>query len=234
MTERLLVPSIEKRMASLIEVTRRNSFGYPDVDKGKAPPAIIISREFGCEGVPIAEKLKTLLEKKTGDAWAVMDKALLQEVARHHNLAEDIFKRLGEKNLFLDEMLSTFSPRWHSDKNYYKLLARQIIALATGGNVIIVGRGSAVITQKMKNCFQFRIIAPQEFKTRTVAKQHNLSHAEAGELVRKEQKARENFIHDFLDHDVADPTLYHLIINNGKTGADRIAETICNFVTSST
>ena len=233
MADRLLVPSIENRMAALIEVTRRNSFGYPDVDKDLAPPAITISREFGCEGFPVAEKLKTLLEKKTGAVWGVMDKELLQEVARHHNLEEDIFKRLGEKNHFLDEMISTFSPRWKSDKDYYRLLTRQIVALATVGNVIIVGRGSSIVTQKMKNCFHFRCIAPQEFKTRTIAKRLNLSHDDAEDLVKKRQKARDSFIHDFLDRNVADETLYHLIFNNGKTTADRIAETICNFVTSS-
>ena len=232
MADKLLVPSIEQRLASLIEITRRNAFGHREPDKGKAPPAITISREFGCEGFPVAEKLKALLEKKTGDAWEVMDKELMKEVARHHNLGEDIFKRLGEKNLFLDEFLSTFSPRWHSDKDYYKLLTRQIVALATGGNVIIVGRGSTIVTQKMSNCFHFRIIAPLDFRTRTIAKRLHLSHGEAEDLVLKRQKARETFIHDFLDHDIADPNLYHLILNNGKAGADRIAETICGFVTA--
>ena len=39
----------------------------------------------------MTEKLKSLLEKKTGEPWALMDKALLEEVATNHNLSEEIW-----------------------------------------------------------------------------------------------------------------------------------------------
>jgi cytidylate kinase len=230
MTEKLLVPSIEKRMSTLIEINRRNLTGYSVTDKGKAMQAITISREFGCEGFPVAERLKAILEEKTAAAWVLLDKALLEEVAKNHNLSEHIFMNLGEKNRFLDDMLSTFSPRWPSDKDHYRLLCRQIVALASGGNVIIVGRGASILTQEMKNCFHFRIVASLDFKTRTIARRLNLPPVEAGEIVKKKQRQRDSFIRDFLNRDVTDISLYHLIFNNEKNSADRIAETISDYV----
>ena len=232
MAEKRLIPSIEKRIESLIEVSRRNLSGYSVTEAVKARPTITISREFGCEGFPTAEKLQAYLQEKTGTAWGVMDKALLEEVARNHSLSEEVLSQLGEKNRFLDDMISTFSPRWKSDKDYYRLLCKQIVALATAGNVIIVGRGASIITRKMSDCFHFRIIAPEAFKVASIAKRLHVTAEEAEKLIGKKQHQRDAFIRDFLNHDVSDLTLYHLIFNNGKNGAERIAETIGRYVLS--
>lgn len=234
MSEKLLVPSIEQRLSSLLEVSRRNLRGYSITDQSKAKPTITISREFGCEAFPLTERLKTLLVEKTGAVWSVMDKALLEEVAKRHDLATEIFETLGEKrHRFVDDVISTFSPRWQSDKDYYRLLCKQIAALATVGNVIIVGRGSSIVTQKMENCFHFRILAPMKFKIRSIRERMNLEPDEAEKLINKKQKQRDAFINDFLCQDVKDPYLYHLIFNNAKNTPDVMARIICNYVTCS-
>jgi cytidylate kinase len=232
MAEKRLIPSIEKRLESLIEVGRRNLSGYSVKEKEKAGPTITISREFGCEGYPAAEKLQALLQEKTGKAWALMDKALLEEVARNHHLSTDVLKHLGEKNSFLDDMMSTFSPHWQNDKDAYKLLCRQIVAFAAAGNAIIVGVGASILTQKMGNCHHFRLIAPAEFKKASIARRLAVTTDEAEKLISRKQRQREDFIKDFLGRDVADPTLYHLIFNNGKNSAEQIAATICHYVLS--
>lgn len=229
MSEKLLVPSIEKRMSALVELARRN-FTDNSLAKESGPPTITISREFGCEGFPVAEKLKALFEEKTGKTWGIMDRELLAEAAKNHNLSEEIFKTLGERHRFLDDMLSTFSSRWQSERDYFKLLTKQVVALATAGNVIIVGRGSSIVTQKMPNCFHFRIVAPSDFKVKAIARRMNISPDEAVEVVRKRQKMRDAFINDFLGKDVTDPTWYHLIFNNGKNTPERIASTIFRYV----
>ncbi len=232
MSEKLLVPSIENRLASLIEVSRRNLSGYSITEQEKPLPTITISREFGCEAFPVTSILKEKLEKKSGKPWQVMDKALLEEVAKNHQLSEELLKNLGEKNSFLDDMISTFSPRWKSDKDHYKLLCKQITALATSGNVILVGRGSAILAQQMENCYHFRLIAPQSFKVRSIAKRLNMSAEEAEKMIARKQHQRDDFVKDFLNRDVKDMNLYHLVFNNGKNSAEKIAETIFHYVTA--
>ena len=227
MPESKLIPSIDKRLGAFIEVSRRHNQlpGEPPLK-----PAITISREFGCEAYPMAELLRQQMEKRTKESWTLMDKALLDEVAKNHNLSDQVLHKLGEKNRFLDEFISTFSPRWKSDKDYYRLLCKQIIALAEDGNVIIVGRGGAQVTQRMKNCFHFRMFASAKFKVDSIAKRLGIEKSDAESLVEKRQKERDRFIRDFLDRDPYDLNVYHLVFNNDRSGAAKIADTIAGFV----
>lgn len=227
MQESRLIPSIDKRLGAFIEMNRRQdaALGEP-----RQRPAITISREFGCEAYPMAELLRQQLELRTKQSWTLMDKALLDEVAKNHNLSAQVLMTLGEKNHFLDEFLSTFSSRWKTDKDYYRLLCKQIIALAEEGNVIIIGRGGAQVTQRMKNCYHFRMFASHGFKVASIAKRLCVEKVEAEVVVEKRQKERDRFIRDFLDRDPYDLNLYHLIFNNDRNGATRIAETIADYV----
>jgi cytidylate kinase len=224
-----LIPAIEQRVSALVEVTRR-AMGQADSSKSRLKPTITVSREFGCEAYPMTEKLKSLLEKKTGEPWALMDKALLEAVARNHNLSEEILSNLGAKSTFMDEVISTFTPKWKSDKDYYRLLCRHIVSLATAGNVIIVGRGASIVTRSMENCFHFRMVASEDFKIKSIAIRLGIALAEAKDLVQNRQKQRDKFMRDFLNADGSDPQCYHMVFNNGKIPGEKIAETIFHFM----
>jgi len=230
MARSLLIPSIEQRLRGLMEVSRRNLYQHGFSDVERANPTVTLTREFGCEGYPVAERLQGLLEQRSGKPWVVMDRALLDAVARDHNLSEEILRNLGVKNRFLDDMLSTFSPRWKSDKDYYRLLCRQIVALAVEGNVILIGRGASILTQDTGNCYHFRIIAPMSFKVKSVAARCGLSADQAQDMVREKQRQRDAFLKDFLGRDIADPTLYHLILNNARFSAGEIAALMADVV----
>jgi len=231
MSENHLVPSIEMRLGSLLEINRRRDESEASrIRAGTSKPAITISREFGCEAFPVAEQLKAIMEQKTGRPWTLMDKALLEDVARNHRLSEDILRGLGEKNRLLDEMLATFTPRWKSEKDYFRLLCKHVFSLAEQGNVIIVGRGSAIVTQTLKNCRHFRMYASQGYKVASIARRLQLSPAEAEAVVEKKQKQRDAFIRDFLDRDARDLRFYHLVFNNDKNTPERIAHMIAEYV----
>jgi cytidylate kinase len=230
MSERLLVPSIEMRLGALLEFNRRKD--EIDASRGKIRPTITISREFGCEAFPMTECLKEILEKKSGQSWAIMDKALLEEVAKNHQLSEEIVRNLGEKkSRILDEVLATFSSHWKSEKDYFRLLCKHVFSLAEKGNSIIVGRGSSIITQPLKNCYQFRIYASHQFKVASIAKRLNMAREEAERMVEKNQKQRDAFIHDYFNLDPRDLRFYHLVFNNDKNSPERIAQIIAEYVT---
>jgi len=228
-----LIPAVDVRLGSLLEFTRRK-----EVEKSRRlvadsmKPTVTISREFGCEGYPVAECLKNILEKKTGETWVVMDKALLEEVSKNHNLSEEMLKGLGEKSSFLDEILATFSPLWKTEKDHYRLICRHMLSLAEKGNVILVGRGGAVVTQKLKNCIHFRIFASSEFKIRSISKRLGISAEEAEVFVQKKQKQRDAFMRDFLNHDGRDLSCYNLVFNNDRNSAEKMAATIAEYLLS--
>ena len=226
----VLIPSIEERLRGLIEVTRRNLREHGVTRGERRRPTVTLTREFGCEGYPVALRLQELLEQRSGLPWVVMDRALLEAVAEDHHLSAEILQNIGRKNRFLDDFLSTFTPRWKSDKDYYRLLSRQIVALAEEGNVILVGRGAVILTQETGNCFHFRIVAPMSFKVRSVAARASLPPDEAQDLIEVRQRQRDAFLKDFLGRDVSDPTLYHLLFNNARIPAERIAAMMADVI----
>jgi cytidylate kinase len=130
----------------------------------------------------------------------------------------------------MDEMIATFSPHWKSEKDYFQLLCRHIVTLANEGNVILVGRGSAFITQSMKNCKHFRLYASDEFKIKSIGRRMGFSPAEAARLIEQRQHQRDLAIRAFLDRDARDLSVYNLVFNNDRNSAEKIARTIVEYV----
>ena len=219
-----LTPSVEQRMKAYHELSDR---AKALVEK-KAPPkpTITLSREFGCEAFPIAEELVKLAEKRTGEPWLLVDKSLLDAVAREHSIPEEIMQSLGSKPRWFDDMIATFSQNWKSDTDYYRLLCRQVVMTATAGNAVIVGLGAAIITRTMENCCHYRLIADHEFKVKSIAKRLKITKQEAEIVVVDQQKERDRIIRKLLDADEHQPLLYHAIFNNAKTKNREIARVI--------
>jgi len=227
-----LVASIEKRLDALIELSRRNQHVHLVTERAPERPTITISREFGCEGFPVAQKVQELLQEKTDSSWGILDRATLDKIASNREISNEIFKNLGEKNSFLDEMMSTILTDWTSDKDYYQQLCSQIVPFAKGGNVIIIGVGAGILTQNFPNCHKFRIVAPMEYKIKSFARRHQMTEEEAEKLIVKQQKQRNAFIKDFLNKDVTEVSLYDVIFNKATNSVDQIAEMISYHVMS--
>lgn len=231
MPENLLIPSVDLRIGSLEEYNRRQKEkAARHHQRPKPRPCITLSREFGCEGYPVAERLRELMMQRTGDEWVLIDKAVLEEVAQRHNISEEILQHLGEKNRILDEVLATFSPRWKGNHEYFRLLSRHVVSLAEQGNVILVELGGAVVTRHIEHSYHFRMYGSAEFKTKTIARRLGIESAEAEKMVQKQQKLRDHFTRDFLNRNDHDPLLYDLLFNNDRCPQLTIAHTIADFV----
>lgn len=217
-----LVASVEKRLDALVELSRRRTAGGSEPKR----PTVTISREFGCEGLLVAEKTRALLQEKTGDTWALLDRGILDKVTQNRELSDELLTDLGEKSGVLDDVMSTLFSNWSSDKEHYRRLCQQIIPYANRGNIVMVGVGAAILAQSLPNCHKFRLIAPMDFKIRSVAQRHDLSESEAEKLIVKRQKQRNDFIKNFLNKDITDVSLYDVIFNNATSTSDQIAEMI--------
>jgi cytidylate kinase len=230
MTNNVLIPSIEERLRGFIEVKRRNLQEHGFSREARLRQTITLTREFGCEGYPVALKLQALMEKRTGAPWVVMDRALLDAVAADNHLSAEVLQNVGSRTSFVHEVISTFSPRWKTDQDYYRLLSHQILALAYEGHVIIVGRGAAILTQQTGNCYHFRIVAPMQFKIDSIAARMGVSPDEAHDVIKEKQRQRDAFLKNFTGRDITDPTLYHLVFNNARCSSTRIATLMADVV----
>ncbi len=156
----------------------------------------------------------------------LVDKSLLDAVAREHRIPDEIIQSLGKKQRWFDDMLSTFSANWKGDADYYRLLCEQVVMAASAGNAVIVGLGAPIITRFLKNCCHYRLIAEHDFKVGSIARRMKISKQEAELIVLDRQKERDRIIRKLLNADEHNPLLYHAIFNNGKSKNRLIARVI--------
>jgi cytidylate kinase len=216
-----LVPDIGQRISAWIDFQDH----LKKISRPEQKPTITISRQYGCEGYPLAEALKTLLEKKTGDTWTIFDKFLIEKISQEKHLSERLLTTFGDASKAFDVLVSMIpGMRTHTDT--YQILANYIIRIALDGNAIIVGRGGAILTQHLPRCFHFRLEAPLEYRIRSIQQRLKISHEKAETEVKENQHVREKFIEHFLNHSISDPLYYNAIFNNSKNPIPKIARSI--------
>lgn len=219
-----LVPSIEQRECAWSELQERlaRTRGLPPL------PSITISREFGCEGFPLAQRLKELLDQASGPRWTVFDKVLVDQVAFDERLSRDLLTHLGNESHAQDVLRTHFGFLTH-DEAYAKVV-KHLVPIAMAGGAILVGRGGAVVCQDLDNCFHFRLVGSFEFRAAALARRRNLSLDEAETRVRQQSRLREAFISKCLHADVTEARWYDAVFNNERLSVNHIAEACLRLV----
>jgi len=193
------------------------------------PPrmAVAISRQTGTDADSIAEKLAEYVQAH-GPAdeqpWTVLDKDLMAKVLEDHHLPARLAKFLPEDKInairdAVDEILGLHPPSWliiHES-------AQTILRLAELGNVILVGRGAAVITRRMPNVLRVRLVGSLEQRLARVQQSEHLNREEALAFVRRSDRGRAAYVREYFHQDVADVLLYHLTINTDDLSQDQVA-----------
>ncbi|MCP4753899.1 MAG: cytidylate kinase-like family protein [Proteobacteria bacterium] len=226
-----MIPSIDKRISTWIELQKKKK--NQDLKTEPSSASITISREFGCEGYPIAASLKEKLDRKTQQTWTIFDDALVNKIMSDHNISRHLVKSHGERAKYLDYIFSTLSPSWKSEEQTFKLMTETIFSVSQQGNAIVVGRGAFAITKDLLNCYHFRLIAPLGFRAKSYAERIGMSIEEATQVVQEKEKTRTKFLSDFLDCKFSLDN-YHLVINNSLASIDCIANTIVNYIGETT
>ncbi len=186
--------------------------------KKKNPcPCITISRQVGAGADKIGQYLADILNEYGDECtcnWTYFDKNLIERVIQDHNLPEMVLKYMAEDKLsdmdsIVADLLGVKTSQW----NIVQKTTATILQLARMGNVIIVGRGSGVITAKLKNAFHIRLIAPIENRIKHIKEIFNFDDKQALEYIKREDKARRNYVKSFFYRDIEELFHYHLIIN---------------------
>ena len=226
MTTERLIPSVERRLSAWVNLQERLAH-QPRLRASRL--TITLSRQFGCEGYPLAERLQAKMEARTGEPWTIFDKALIERVSGETELSERLLGKIGDESHALD-VLASLMPGWHTHNEAYDKLVHYIIRIAREGNAIIVGRGGAVVTQDLPNCVHFRLEAPHEFRVASIVSRLAVSEAEAEAMVTEQQERRDRFIERFLHCSMADTRYYHAVYNTAKSPLDLIAASILELI----
>ncbi len=181
-------------------------------------PVITISREVGCSGIAIAEDLaKRLNERYPGRKWRVLSKEIFQESAKELDLdPERVYKvfRQVDRPAF-EELLNAFNEKkYKSDKKVKRTVVEVIRTFAEDGYCIIVGRASNIIAGDIKNALHVRVVAPMEYRIKSIMEKDKVSRKEAIEFIERVEKERYAYRHAAMGKGLDAPEIFDITFNS--------------------
>jgi cytidylate kinase len=192
--------------------------------------AVAFSRQTGSGSFAVAERLAHYLERhSSGNAcpWTVFDRNLMDKVLEEHNLPTRLAKFLPEDRISqIEDVLADVFEVHPPAQAVVEQTAETILKLAELGNVILIGRGSAVITAGLPHVLRVRLIAPLETRMAHVGEFYHLTRTEAYKFCLSQDRGRERYLKRYYKADINNPLLYHLTINTGLVGYDDAAKLI--------
>jgi cytidylate kinase-like protein len=176
----------------------------------------------------VAQELNAVCPGEPPRPWAVFTGNLPGKILEDHSLSERIVEFMPEDFRFplteSFEFLLGLHPRPGLLREYTRETIRK---LAASGNVILVGRGSAVMCAGLPHVLRVRLVAPFEFRVRNFARSHEISEQEAMRIVRTNDVARRRYVRAYLNADVTNALHYDLVINTASHGFERVARIMC-------
>jgi cytidylate kinase len=202
----------------------------------KMPVRIItVEREYGSGGAVIARRLAERL------GWKIWDEELTAEIARVANVDTRVAARCDERrDPFLYRLFKIYArgsyerslplgeSRVFDTDRMVEVLHKVIENVASRGNCVIVGRGSAYILRNRPDAFHTFVYAPVEEKIRRVMSLGK-SLEEAKKLVEEIDAQRAEFIRHYFGAQWPARWLYNIMINS-KFGDEVAVEMIFQHV----
>lgn len=194
---------------------------YSQAKKDNASPVITISREPGCNGGEVAERLarEFKLDLYSGK--------IVEEVAKSAKMSQSVVSTLDEKGRsILDDWLSVLD----KDRNlwsyqYMEHLVKVMGTIARHGKAVILGRGSNILIPADRQ-LSIRLVAPIDVRIKSVAKRFVVPNAEAKKRIALVEADRKAYIRKYFNSDISDPVNYDLVINTGYIKTDALIEIV--------
>jgi len=195
-------------------------------------PAITIAYETGAGAHEIARCLAGILqaaEPKGSSPWTVFDRQLVEKVLEENHLPGNLARLLPEERRsfirdVMEELVGLRPPSWVVEP----LVAESILHLADAGHVILVGRGTSVITARMPNVFHVRLIASLAGRIQRLQKLENLSPKEAAKFVTRSDRGRGRYVQAYFHGRLDNELLYHLVLNTDLIPPPQAAQLIAD------
>lgn len=220
-TEPMQQEHIESRRVKRCEAYLKSNFVEDRRPAGKQARLVTLSRAAYSQAHEIGEHLINLLEadpKLGKDRWALFDKHLVTKVLESHELPTSLAKHMPEDRehtwtSLINEIVGLHPSLWE----LFHHTCDTILKLASQGNVILVGRGSHILTRHFEASVHARIVAPEEVRAIRAAKINNCTYKEAIRMLHHEDHARAAYLRSHFSESIDDPLAYDLIINTGRT-----------------
>jgi cytidylate kinase len=197
-------------------------------------PVITISRQAGCGASKLAHDLCMIMNAEAGvqsgqpGSWHFINHEILEKLAEKLNLEpQKLDKVITDKNRgVMDEILEALSSHSHkSDRKIIRTTQEVIKQFAEQGNVIIVGRGGAVVSQHIQRSLHIRFEAPLEWRIEAVMKKLEYSREYSKQYIRNVDEQREMYV-SRLAEGVPVGSLYDLVLPPNRFEEKQLIEII--------
>ncbi len=181
---------------------------------------ITLSHQLGAGGAEVGMAVAQRL------GYRYVDQELLQDAVRRYGLAE-------EKLSHLDESKPTLFERFDAEtRHYITILQTTLLEFAESDDAVLMGRGGQWLLRGIPHVIRVRIIAPFEQRVRSWIRRtaqvtgETPNQRAAADFVRRDDTEKAGRMRYLYEVDVADPTLYDLIINAEKLTQDAAIDII--------
>jgi len=179
--------------------------------------AVTISRQSGSGGHAVAEKLTQYMAANAPQShlpWMVFDRNLVEQVLEDHHLPQHLVRLMPEDRVsdltdMLHNMFGLHPPFW----TLVHQTSETILRLASQGNVILIGRGANLVTNKLRHVFHVRLIGSLEKRAAHIQEIRSVDKKTALEMIQREDLGRQRYLKKYFNQDVEDPLTYDLVIN---------------------
>ena len=181
---------------------------------------ITISHQMGAGGPEIGMALGQRL------GFHYVDQELISDAVRRYGVAE-------EKLSHLDETKPSLFERFDTETRYYiTVLQTTLLEFAEADNVVLMGRGGQWLLRGIPHVLRVRIIAPFEQRVRRWIKRTTELTGETPnqravvDLIRRGDGEKSGRMRYLYEVDLADPTLYEVVVNTEKLKCEAVVEMI--------
>ncbi|MCB2189597.1 MAG: cytidylate kinase family protein [Deltaproteobacteria bacterium] len=130
--------------------------------------------------------------------------------------------------LYEREMAEGFRDRvFYREPSYHSLFESLNYELAAQDRVVLVGRGAQIVLADLPGVLKVRIVAPTKIRVARLQESKGISAEEAAKFVRHYDKQRRAMVETMFDKNLADWSLYDLVVNTTALSKELARDLIC-------
>ena len=194
---------------------------------------ICISRECGSGGRDLGDRIGEML------GIPVYGKELISKVAKKSDMSEEYVKN-HEENPSYSHILGVPIGHPALGVQYDGIMTPEKLFLVQTEVIkeiareekscVFVGRCADIILQGRENLYSFFVHAPREYRIERIMETENLSRREAKKKVKQIDWERSSYHDYYTGIKWGHPSNYDLVINTEKSGSDRAAGAIIEYI----
>lgn len=196
---------------------------------------VTISNEYGCGALAIAQRVAGAL------GYEYVDRQLPVVVAKRLSVSpeeveasEDTGRTLGERWMTSLELatpeLAQASMAEDFDEELLRAVQAAVREYASHGNVVLVGRGAAVILGERSDVLRVFMYAPRAWRIAHIQQSMGVDQKTAEAEVERVDRARAAYLRDWYGATFGDPHAHDLCFDTSRLSEQHAAELIVSAV----